>query len=153
MARWLERTLQDHGAGAGRFVMEEKDRFLNPAGHTLRESLPALYDALLAEGPLSATRPGLDAVIRLRAVQDFSAAQAVAFVFSLKDIVRDEAIRDGRPDACSGELTAFERRVDELALAAFDVFMKCREEIWSLKARERDRRTFFAERFDSGKDH
>ncbi len=152
VARWLDRTLQDYDAGAGRFITDEKDRFLNPAGHMFRESLPALYEALLAEGPLRAIHPELDAVIRLRAVQDFSAARAVAFVFSLKDIVRDEAIRDGFPDAGSAELMSFERRIDELALVAFDMFMKCREEIWSIKARERDRRTYVNERFDSRKD-
>ncbi len=151
VALWIERTLQGYAGDAGRFLMHERDQFRNPAGLTFRESLPALYEALLSGGPISSAVRALDAVIRLRAVQDFSAAQAVSFVFLLKEILREMASREDCRDAIPTDLTAFERRIDELALLAFDLFMKCREQIWDIRARELSRRTYVRDKLTSGK--
>lgn len=74
----------------------------------------------------------LDSVIRIRAVQNFSASQAVSFVFELKTIVK----------SVLGELSddSLDYRIDLVALAAFNRFMKCRENIFLLKATESKRR-------------
>jgi len=39
-----------------------------------------------------------------------------------------------------------QKRIDELALCAFDLFMKCREEIYEIKAREAQRKVYVLER-------
>jgi hypothetical protein len=81
---WLERTLQTYPESAVRFLSSEKDPFRNPVGCTLKEGLGALFDGLLRATDAAAAMPVLDGIIRMRAVQDFSASQAVAFIFSLK---------------------------------------------------------------------
>ena len=74
----------------------------------------------------------LDPVIRIRAVQAFSASEAVSFVFALKEIgeniIDDSLIRE------------FDKLVDKIALASFNKLMKCKEEIFLLKATESKRR-------------
>ena len=118
---WLAATLATYPAQTARVLRELHDPFRNPVGHTLREGLRAVLDALLDAGDL---RAALDPVIRIRAVQDFTPSQAVGFVFALKPILG----------------AGFEERVDRAALAAFDVFMECRETLYQAKANEARRR-------------
>ena len=82
--------------------------------------------------------------MRIRAVQDVSASQALAFPFLLKRIIRAEFAADVR--RYSGELEVLEARIDELALLAFDLFAKCREQLYELKFNEIKRRSFIMER-------
>jgi transcriptional regulator with AAA-type ATPase domain len=47
------------------------------------------------------------------------------------------------------ELREMENRVDELCLLAFDVYVKCREKIWELKANEaRQRVSYILRKWD-----
>lgn len=139
---WLGRTLQTYPEQSSRFLSQETDPFRNPVGQTLAATFPALFDQLV-EGVDAATLFRLlDPIVRIRAVQDFSAAQAVAFIFVLKRVVR-EALPGG-PD---GEgLATVEDRIDEMALVAFDLFMTCREQIYEIKAKAAKRRLFVWER-------
>lgn len=79
----------------------------------------------------------LDSIIRIRAVQDVTPSQALAFVFRLKKVLREE-----EGTAPSGEIDALESRIDAIALISFDLFMKCREKIYDLKANELRNMTF-----------
>ena len=91
--------------------------------------------------------PRTNSIIRIRSIQDFTASQAVAFTFKLKDVIREELAgkMQGRPaDAQSRlreELHAFETRIDELSLLAFDVYMKCREKLYEIRTNEIKKRS------------
>ncbi|MGQ9653846.1 MAG: RsbRD N-terminal domain-containing protein, partial [Thermodesulfobacteriota bacterium] len=75
-------------------------------------------------------------------VQEFSASQAVAFIFSLKKVVREEIKGEGaEPDLPVPEVLEFESKIDALALRAFDMFMGCRERIYEIRATEIRNRT------------
>jgi hypothetical protein len=142
--RWLERLLEAYPESTTRFLSEEKDPFRNPVGHTLHEGLEALFDGLLQPAETASLAPVLDGIVRIQAVQDFTAGQAVAFPFLLKQILRTEFAADVRRH--SDELALLEARIDELALLAFDLFMKCREQVYALKVNETKRRAFILER-------
>ena len=143
---WLARTIQTYPEHASRFLSQEEDAFRNPLGHTLREALPDLFDWLVKGSDVSALSRLLDPILRIRAVQNFSAGQAVAFIFLLKRVLR-EALEDERRRDPSGEgLAAVEARLDEMALLAFDLFMKCREQIYEIRAGEVKRRLFMLDR-------
>jgi hypothetical protein len=143
---WLKRTLQTYPEHTSRFLLQEKDPFRNPVGHTLKEAFPALFDQLVGGMDTATITPVLDGIVRIRAVQDFTASQAVAFLFLLKKVVRKalEGESQRRPDG--GGLAAVEGRIDEMALLAFDLFMKCRERIYEIKANEAKRRTYLLQR-------
>ncbi len=141
---WLERTIQTYPESAARFLSSEKDPFRNPVGCTLKEGLGALFDELLRATDAAGAMPVLDGIIRMRAVQDFSASQAVAFVFSLKQVIR--GVLQGEITRFVGEVETLETRIDELALLAFDVFMKCRQQIYEIRANEAGRRVFVLEK-------
>jgi hypothetical protein len=138
LEKWLERTLAAYPNPTLRFLHGEKDRFRNPVGHTLREGLAMLLDGLTGEMDPTKIGPALESIVRLRAVQDFTPSQAVGFVYLLREILYEELEGGGLP--------AVQKRIDELALLAFDLFMKCREEIFEIKARETRRQTYVWER-------
>ena len=142
--QWVECLLQTYPASTTRFLSQDKDPFRNPVGTTLQENLDALFDGLIQPTSIQALTPVLDGIVRIRAVQDFTAGQAIAFPFMLKQIIRAELAGDA--PHYSGELAALDARIDELALLAFDIFMKCREQIYESKVNEIKRRSFILER-------
>ena len=141
---WLKRTIQSYPESAGRFLSQEKDPFRNPVGHTLKAGLAELFDGLTGPPDTTAAGVALDGIVRIRAVQDFSAGQAVAFVFLLKKIIRD--LFPEHVQRCSYEAAALESRIDDLALLAFDIFMRCREQIIEIQAKEAKRRVAVLEK-------
>ena len=158
VAGWLSRTLESYPERNRRFLVQERDAFRNPAGHAFREALPALLDELLGAMDCARIEALLDGIVRIRAVQDFTAGQAVAFVFLLKKVIRDELRRpahtaffpSGGEDKGEGEgLAAVEGRIDEMALLAFDLFMRCRERVYEIKASAAGRRTFLLDRMQA----
>ncbi len=90
---------------------------------------------------LNTLRPCLDNIIRIRAVQDISASQAVTFMFLLKEVIREELAQEIEENRIGQELLALESGIDELTLLSFDIFMLCREKIYDLKANEINNRT------------
>ena len=139
--RWVERTIASYPAEMLPFLSGEQDPFRNPVGHTLRENLATLVHELLGTMDKQAIAPALDAIIRLRAVQSFSPAEAVRFVFELRTAVRETS---------SAVPESFQNRIDELALMAFDQFMTCREQIFELRARELKLHAQFAASAEGG---
>ena len=125
--RWIERTLASYPAEAHSLLSGELDPFRNPAGHVLKESLTTLARELLGEMDEKAIATALDALVRLRAVQDFRPSDALRFIFDLRDVVAE----------VTGEVPqALENRIDELALTAFDQYMACRDQIAVLREKE-----------------
>ncbi len=134
--RWLKSTLETYPAGTQRFLKKQKDPFANPVRHTISTELENIYRELLQGLDRKRVSPFLDGIIRIRAVQDFSPSQAIFFIFLLKKVIRGVLQKEIRENQLSDELLAFESKIDELALIAFDVYMKRREKIYELKAKE-----------------
>jgi hypothetical protein len=138
---WFQATAESYPTDTARFLKRQKDPFANPVGQTTYKSLEALFEALVAGADRTVMAQALDPILRIRAVQTFTPSQAVSFVFDLKAIIRQHLPADGR-DAV--EYTAqLDRQIDEMALAAFDIFVACREKVYELKATE-SRKQFFS---------
>ena len=130
LERWIGSVMDAYPDETVKFLKKEGDPFSNPVGAGLRQGLAEIVDGLVDEAGDEAFESALDRVIRVRAVQDFSAAAAVAFVFDLKQIVREELGQLG-----SG-LSELDGRIDRLGMQAFDVYMRCREQVWAIRANE-----------------
>ncbi|MFB3915578.1 MAG: RsbRD N-terminal domain-containing protein [Terriglobales bacterium] len=126
---WFRRTLESYPSGTAQLMDAEKDPFRNPVGHTLRENLSVLAQQVLRGLDFDQAMAALDAIVRIRAVQDFTASQAVGFVFALRDILRAHGQHDPVLDG----------RIDRLALMAFDAYMQCCEQIAIIRANESSR--------------
>lgn len=133
---WLKRTVQTYPERTAKVLLSEADRFRNPAGYALREGIPVLLDAVLGNVDFPAAAPALDELLRIRAVQEFSAGEAVSFIYFLKPLLREMSGRDEK----------VEDRIDELALMAFDSYTRSRERLLKLEVNESRRRMFTLER-------
>ena len=78
-----------------------------------------LLDELLLGMDHGRVAAALDSIMQIRAVQDVPPGRALEFLFQLKDILRDQ--QPARSWSCSNA------RIDEMALMAFDLYMKYRE--------------------------
>jgi len=133
--RWRDLIFKTYPPDAAGFLQRGKDRFANPVGHAIREGTAVLLDGIVTGEPADspAIFKALDALIKIRAVQDFSPSQAVAFIFLLKRIFREEL---AEANASLDEISHLDDRIDRLALAAFDSYMKNREKIYQIKVNE-----------------
>ncbi len=138
LEKWLEQTLATYPSQTAGFLRNEKDRFRNPVGCTLKEGLSTLLDEITGEMDLEKIRPAMESIVRMRAVQDFTAAHATSFVFARRGVL-NESSEGGCP-------AAWQTRIDAIALLAFDLYTKCREEIYQINARAHQREVYVWER-------
>ncbi len=139
LTRWGDAILSTYPADGARFFATERDPFHNPVGSTVRNAVGPIFDWLLGGAGEDALASSLDAIVRVRAVQSFTPAQAVGFVFVLKRVIAEESADAEGED---GELARLFERIDELALRAFDVFVSCRERVAEIRVREERARTY-----------
>ncbi|HLD46189.1 MAG TPA: RsbRD N-terminal domain-containing protein [Desulfobaccales bacterium] len=140
LGRWLAMIFESYPPETAIFLRKEKNRFDNPAGYRISEGLEGLYGALLQEMERDQVLACLDEIIRIRALQNFTPSQALAFIFLLKIVIREELAEEIQKENLAAELLDLESRIDGLALLGFDVYTKRREKIFEIKADEAKRR-------------
>ncbi len=133
LKKWFESIVETYPAETVKFLKKTKDQFHNPVGQTIREGIEGILVELTGEGEIEKITPFLDRIIRIRAIQDFTPSAAVSFIFQLKGIIRQE-LDVNKID--SDELAGLDKKIDELALRTFDIYMGCREKLYELKATE-----------------
>jgi hypothetical protein len=131
LKRWIDRVFDEYPEETAKFLRSNSDRFANPVAAGLREGLAEILDGILRGVEPHELTPALDRVIRVRAVQDFEPSMAVGFVFDLRDLLRESG-REG----VNGSSDEMDRRIERLGLHAFDVYMRCREDMWRIRAQE-----------------
>jgi hypothetical protein len=134
--RWLENTTASYAPETSAFLNRGKDRFANPVGHALRAGTRAIFESILDGMETDRICRHLDDIIRIRAIQDFSPSQAVSFVFLLKKAVRVELGKEAEDPRLLAELTELDADIDRIALLAFDVYTKCREQLCEIRVSE-----------------
>lgn len=152
LKRWISLTLETYPPDASGFLKLEKDRFTNPVGHTISTGSETLLDELIHGESLDKIISALESIIRIRAVQDFTPSQAIAFIFLLKKAVREElkprneGFKTEDERKILDELLLFETRIDRLATLAFDVYVKCRDDIHRIRMDEAKAERVMADR-------
>jgi hypothetical protein len=134
--RWLGHALAAYPKVSRRAFQREKDPFANPVGHALRTATRAVLEGLVHGQTAGEIASCLDEVIKIRAVQEFAPSRAIAFVFSLKEAVRAELGKGDSPAALLAELADLDRRIDQIALGAFDIYTRYRGQIAELRISE-----------------
>jgi len=135
IARWLRVIFDSYPPETAIFLKKEKDRFDNPMGSLISDGIEKLYETLLVEMETDQVMAALDEIIRIRALQNFSPGKALAFIFLLKDVIRQELakeLREGDPE----ELLELESRIDGLALLGFEVYTTRREKLNEIRINE-----------------
>jgi hypothetical protein len=131
---WVKQVLATYSPDAAQIFHRKKDRFANPIGYNVKAGLAECYDSLAGDGEPELGKQ-MEELVKVRAVQQFQPSAAIAFVFEIKDIVRQfgEKLKMVLEPA---DLFAFDGRVDQMALLVFDCYMGCRERLNQVRIRE-----------------
>jgi hypothetical protein len=133
---WLNLIFQSYPPETARFLKKEKNRFDNPVGHRIAQGIQGLVEAFLNEAAPGQLTAHLDEVIRIQAIQNFSPAQALAFVFLLKNVIREELGEALQDPALATACLELESRIDGLALLGFEVYLQRREKLHEIRLNE-----------------
>ena len=142
LERWFDAIIETYPTDATGFLKKQKDRFNNPVGHTISQGTESILDVLIGGRELAEDLPFLNDMIKVRAIQDFTPSKAMIFIFLLKKVVREVLEKEIRQNQIYDALYRFESKVDDLALFAFNIYVKCREQICELKTDELKRMTY-----------
>lgn len=146
LEKWFNVIIESYPPDTASFLKTQSNRFANPIGSTISKGIEDIFDELLRGlNPPQAeekTSQFLDDIVRIRAVQAFTPSQALSFIFPLKRIIREELAAEIAEKQLSDEILSLESTIDKLALSSFDIYMKCREKIYDIKANEVKRSTF-----------
>ena len=134
--RWLADALAVYAADSAAAFQRQQDRFANPVGHALRVGRCAAVEAIVEGREPGEVCSHLDEIIKIRAVQEFKPSEAIGFVFLLKEAFGAELGRQNAAGALSSELAELDRRIDLIALGAFDIYMHYRGQVCELRIAE-----------------
>jgi hypothetical protein len=132
--QWVNYTLSTYESSS--FFKKETDKFANPVGGNTREALSALFDLLAKNADPQEFVVPLEQIMRIRAIQEFAASVAVAPIHAVKHITREILAKDKEMRPLVAELYDFEFAVDLAVLAAFDLYMQCRERLYQVRIQE-----------------
>ncbi len=131
--KWVKAIHNTYPPETAEFLQKEPNKFANPIGSTIQEAVWPLYDQLIGERDPVEVKKGLDSLIRIRSVQDFTPASAVQVIFALKRAAREELLKVVEKEGLLRDYLVFESEIDRFATLAFDIYMECREKIWRIK--------------------
>jgi len=132
--QWVDYTLSTYPSSE--FFKKETDKFSNPIGASIRDGLEKLFELLATGADPEEFKGPVEQIVRIRAVQNFSPAEAVAPLNAVKHITRNLLESDKEWPALVKDIYDFEFAVDLAVLAAFDIYMDYRETLYSIRLRE-----------------
>lgn len=140
LAKWHEHVLASYPQETSKFLGSKKDPFANPVGKRINQGLSGLLDLVLEGGEQAESKEEairfLDDIIRVRAVQEFAPGAAVRFLFELKNILFSECAQEADKLSADVDWREADKRIDALALAGLDAYVRCREKIFEIRVNE-----------------
>jgi hypothetical protein len=133
LERWFDLILETYPADSAVLMRKEKDRFANPVGSTILRGIEVLYKNLCEGSQDEKCHASLDAILKIRSVQDFSPSKAVGFIFLLKRAIEETLKNEICKEPFIDDWMRLQSRIDDLALQAFDIYMDCREKICGIR--------------------
>jgi len=133
---FFKRTLSFYPEETASVLATKSDPFSNPVGAIIREATGAIVDGFLDESPVNRIAPAIEQIVRIRAVQDFTASEAVSFLFLFKQVIREELQPEAEDHELSADLDRLSSQLDELVLAAFNMYVACRDMITEIRLGE-----------------
>jgi hypothetical protein len=89
LEKWLDILLGSYYPDTVQFLKKEKDPFSNPVAHQLSRGVKDILAVLVEDKGVEEANAALDEVIRVLALKDMPPSRALAFMFSLKQVVRE----------------------------------------------------------------
>ncbi|WP_031481428.1 RsbRD N-terminal domain-containing protein [Maridesulfovibrio frigidus] len=135
-AKWFDIVLSSYPEATQKIWKSNSDKFTNPVGITTQRVTKELFDLIIEWKDVDAIAKTIEDLIKIRAVQEFAPSRALSFVFLFKKLLRDEFMQVLKKEGRLDELLAFETRIDNLGLIAFDIYTKNRDLITQMRIEE-----------------
>jgi hypothetical protein len=136
LKRWLDLILETYPADTAALMRKDRNQFTNPVGSTISREIEVLFKQLCEGIQNGECRASLDAILKIRSVQDFSPSKAVGFIFLLKRAIGETLKNEIYKESVMSEWLSFQSRIDALVLQAFDAYMDCREKICEIRVNQ-----------------
>ncbi len=133
LKKWFDLILATYPADRASSMGKRENQFTNPVGHTISREIERLFEKLLGNAKAEEFTGPLDSILKIRSVQDFAPSEAVGFVFLLKNTIVEILKDRGLKGPVLEEWQGYQKRIDDLALQAFDIYMGCREKICEVR--------------------
>jgi hypothetical protein len=140
LSRWFERIINNFPSDAFPFLKNQKDPFLNPIGNTISNGIECVFSELMNESDIEKFYPHLNDIMKIMAIQSLPPSKAASLMLLLKKVLQEVAGTEFEKNVTGR--AALEDRIEELTLLSFDIYTKCREQIYEIKVEEAKRRTF-----------
>lgn len=145
LERWLNSIISFYPEGTITFILNEKDRFLNPIGSTISEGISIIFDFLVQGRDKNLATTALESIIKIMAVENTGVTYATSTVLSLKKILKEGY---GQEDKHPDGLNDVYKRLDGLGHMAGELYRKCRDDINRIRIKELRARNFRADLMD-----
>ena len=134
--KWIQSIFDTYPEETSDFLRLQKNQFSNPVGHIISDAAEKIFGAVLSGNQALEIKILLSDIIKVRAVQDFLPSKAAGFIFSLKDIIREEVQQDIKDINAFNEFCGILSGIDRVALIAFDLYSEAREKVFQLRMNE-----------------
>ncbi|CFX70849.1 RsbT co-antagonist protein RsbRD, N-terminal domain [Syntrophomonas zehnderi OL-4] len=136
LSKWQASASTSHAKQDPLIVNTKKGRFTNPMAYIIEKNAEEIFEWLIKPDDNLDLLTPLQEICKLRAIQDFKPAEALKFIFTLKQIIRDELAEGDQTNNWSIEIWDVDKRIDEIGLHAFDIYSDCQAKIYEIKMNE-----------------
>jgi hypothetical protein len=123
-------------------LFRSRDPFVNPVGTTIPAMLQILYEEITGEMDGDRIDAALDQYIKFWAIQECPPSRAFVFLRRLRVLLHAEAVKQDGSGVYAVELGMLDDRIIDILQRSFDMYMKCREKIHTLRIEEFKKRAF-----------
>lgn len=142
LKEWKDAALNQYSVGNFKIHKNTQDRFGNPVVYSISNGLETILDEIIADIHTAKLDDALEDIVKIKSLQVEKPSIAVDFLFHLKKILKNELDDSLQDDGLPGEIERLYTDIDNLILAAFDIFMKCREKIYEIRSNEIKKRSY-----------
>ena len=134
LEEWFELLIKSYPEESVKYFEKHKNAFTNPVGSNIYMAMDHILRELAGERDADKIYTELQMILKIRAVQDMKASQAVSFIMAFKPLlakVLDKEIKHG--EITGSDLEDFYGYVDTIALLGLDIYVESRELIYKLR--------------------
>jgi len=136
LKEWLAAIFATYPDDTAKFLKDGTDLFSNPVGQTITANAEYILEGLIRGEDTDAISTYIEPIIRIRAVQDFTPAQAASFINSLEPVLRDQIESEISRRSLWNEWEELHSTIDNLSLRTFEIFGKMKERIEHIRMKE-----------------
>ena len=134
LEEWFELLIKSYPEESVKYFEKHKNAFTNPVGSNIYMSMDHILRELAGECDANKIYTELQMILKIRAVQDMKASQAVSFIMAFKPLlakVLEKEINKG--EISWAEMEDFYGYIDTIALLGLDIYVESRELIYKLR--------------------